>query len=388
MKNIAQRMERINPQFFASLDVKISEMQRQGIDVVRLDVGSPDLPPAANILRELSRSSNLSTTHGYTSHRGTNELRQAWATMYERVYQVKIDPEKQVLPLLGSKEGIFHITQALIDPGDVVLVPDPGYLTYTMAAQFAGGQIYKMPLLSGNEYLPDLDAIPIKIKNRSKLMWLNYPNNPTSAIVKGNFFSQVVKFSEKFGILVCHDAAYSQVTYDGYHAPSLLEVNNGGAHCLEFNTLSKSHNMAGWRVGAALGSISAIQALYRLITQVDSGHFLPILEAATEAMISDQSWLEERNKIYQKRRDYLVKSLKKLGYEVKKPKASLYIWCPVPIATSSFDFTEQVLENAHVSLTPGTVFGEYGEGFIRISITSPIDRISQAMDRLSKWMGQ
>ena len=388
MKKLSQRMERINPQFFATLDTKITEMQRDGIDVIRLDVGSPDIPPASNIIQALSRSAHLPTTHGYTSHRGISELRQAWSTMYDRVYKVNIDPELQVLPLLGSKEGIFHITQALIGPGDVVLVPDPGYLTYTMAAKFAGGQVYKMPLLAGNDYLPDLDAIPAKVKNRSKLMWLNYPNNPTSATVEENFFKEVVKFSEKSGILVCHDAAYSQVTYDSYHAPSLLGTENGDECCLEFNTLSKSHNMAGWRVGAALGSAAAIIALYRVITQVDSGHFLPIMEAATEAMTGDQVWLRERNLIYQQRRDYLVGSLTKLGFVVSQPKASLYIWCPVPRGTQSSVFTAQVLEQAHVSLTPGTVFGEYGEGFVRISLTSPIERISQAMERLSKWMGQ
>jgi len=386
MKNLSQRMERVNTQFFASLDKKIAEMVSSGIDVIRLDIGSPDMPPSPNILHALSRSANLPTTHGYNSHMGTSELRCAWSTMYENVYQVKLDPEKQILPLLGSKEGIFHITQALIDPGDVVLVPDPGYLTYEMAAKFAGGRVYKMPLLPENGYLPDLNSIPTKIKHQSKLMWLNYPNNPTSAIVPDPFFGQVLEFCTRFGILVCHDAAYSQITFDGYHAPSMLQANYGAEFGLEFNTLSKSHNMAGWRVGAALGNNSAIQALYRIKTQVDSGHFLPIMEAATEAMTGDQSWLQERNLIYEQRRGFIVESLTNLGFEVSLPKASLYIWCPIPKGIRSNDFANRILENAHISLTPGTIFGDHGEGYVRISLTSPIERISQAMERLSKWM--
>jgi LL-diaminopimelate aminotransferase len=361
-------------------------MQAAGCDVIRLDVGSPDLPPAPPIIRALSQASALPDRHGYQSYRGTAALRQAWAELYAREYGVQLQPETEIVPLLGSKEGIFHLSLALLDPGDVVLIPDPGYMTYARSALFAGGQPYFLPLLPENGYLPDLDSIPSEIARQAKILWLNYPNNPTAAVADLAFFTRAVAFAREYGLLLCHDAAYAQVTYDGFKAPSLLQAPGARQLAVEFNTLSKSHNMAGWRVGAAVGEAQALSSLYALKTNVDSGHFLPVWEAAVVALTGDQSWLLERNQVYQRRRDRLIQALHTLGLPAAIPCASLYIWCPVPAGWNCADFALDLLESAHVSLTPGTVFGPGGEGYVRLSLTAPEERLAEAMDRLANWM--
>lgn len=376
---IAHRMDSLTTQFFAALDERINALTSQGIDIIRLDVGSPDLPPAPHIIEALSAAAAKHDRHGYQSHMGNAALRQAWAEMYRREYDVPMDTDGEIMPLLGSKEGIFHIHEALVNPGDVVLIPDPGYLTYTQAARFAGAQIYYLPLLSEKGYTPDFSAIPPDILSRAKIMWLNYPNNPTGASVSIAFFKEVVQFCARHHILACHDAAYTQVVFDGYRAPSILAVPGAKETAVEFNTLSKSHNMAGWRVGAILGNRQVIKSLYRLKTNVDSGHFLPVMEAATVAMTQDQTWVAERNLIYRQRRDALVQGLLELGLKPNKPQAALYIWCPLPDGWTSATFCKALIEQAHVSVTPGIVFGEQGEGFIRIAIMSPLERINQAL---------
>jgi len=386
MTKPANRMEYLTTHFFASLGVRVSELQAKGADVIRLDEGSPDLPPAPAIIDALARAASNQDSHGYQAQRGTPALRQAWAQMYRRLYSVDIDPDTEVQPLMGSKEGIFHIIQAFINPGDIVLVPDPGYITYTRGTLFAGGKPYFFPLHKGNGYLPDLHKIPDEVIDRAKMIWLNYPNNPTAAVATVDFFSEVVEFARKHELLVCHDAAYTQVNYDGYQSPSILQITGAKELCVEFNTLSKSHNMAGWRVAAAIGNASAIRTLYTLKTNVDSGHFRAILDAATYAMNGDQTWLSIRNQQYQQRRDILVQRLRSMGFQVGLPKASLYVWCPVPSGWTSLDFSRDLLDKTCVSLTPGIIFGENGEGFTRISLTAPTERISEAMDRLENWM--
>jgi LL-diaminopimelate aminotransferase len=384
MKTVAKRMGTASPLFFASLGEKIASLQERGFDVIRLDIGSPDLPPAAHIVDTLSRAARRGEAHGYQSHNGTAGLRAAWAQMYEQLYQVRLDPQREVLPLLGSKEGIFHLPLAVIDPGDVVLVPDPGYITYTQGALFAGGEPYYLPLLPERGYLPDLASIPGDILKRARLLWLNYPSNPTAATASPDFFSEVVAFAREHDLLVCHDAAYGQVSFDGFRPPSLLQAPGAKEIAVEFNTLSKSHNMAGWRVGAALGNPEVLRSLYNLKTNSDSGHFLPILEAATAAMRGDQSWLAERNAIYQARRDLVMQALNELGWQAATPKASLYVWFHVPDGWDSEAFARAALERSHVSLTPGTVFGERGEGYMRLSFTDSTPRVAEAMDRLVK----
>jgi LL-diaminopimelate aminotransferase len=375
-------MQSFPDHFFAGLNSRIRELQIQDKDVIRLDVGSPDLPPGPEIIEALSRSAAHPDHHGYQPYRGPQELREAWAGMYQRLYQVKLDPESEIMPLMGSKEGIFNLVMASIDPGEVVLIPDPGYLTYDRATLFAGGEPVYLPLLPENDFLPELQNIPEHILKRAKMLWLNYPNNPTAATANLDFFRDAVAFARQHDLLVCHDAAYTQVTYDGYQAPSIMQVPGAKEVAVEFNTLSKSHNMAGWRTGVAVGNSSALQSLYTLKTNVDSGQFLPIMEAATAALTGDQSWLAERNEIYRQRRDLIIEALHASGLNAQVPQGSLYIWFPVPAGWSSEGFTSALLDQAHISLTPGTVFGEHGEGFVRISFTAPLGRLEDAMQRM------
>lgn len=382
MKTSSLRMKKLAPHFFAGWVAKIQTLQAAGVDVIRLDVGSPDLPPAPEIIATLSRSAADSDKHGYQPHRGPYALRDAWARMYARRYQVEVDPEAEIVPLLGSKEGIFNLVVAYIDPGDVVLIPDPGYITYTRATQFAGAEPYYLTLYKERGFIPDFQAIPPEILRRAKMLWLNYPNNPTAAVVNVDFFALVIAFAREHGLLVCHDAAYTQVTYDGYQAPSILQVPGSKAIAVEFNTLSKSHNMAGWRVGAALGNAQVLRDLYTLKTNLDSGHFLPVMEAATAALTGDQSWTLERNRVYQARRDVVLEALHSMALEAQIPRASLYVWSPVPPGWTSLEFATVMLEEAHISLTPGTVFGAQGEGYVRISLTAPIERLQVAMQRM------
>jgi len=373
---------RLTDNFFATLNTSVAALQVRNADVIRLDIGSPDLPPASHIVDALSQSAGKPDAHGYQSHRGLPLLREAWAEMYRRVHGVQIHPDG-ILPLLGSKEGVFHLSLAVLNPGDVVLVPDPGYMTYAQGARFAGAELFFMPLFPENDYLPDFGSIPADIRQRAKILWLNYPNNPTTALASCEFFAQAVDFCRRHQILLCHDAAYTQVTFDDTYAPSLLEVPGADEVCIEFNTLSKSHNMAGWRVGVALGSPEALAALLKLKTHTDSGHFRPVMEAALAAMLGDQSWVEDRNAISQERRDLVVAALRGMGFNPLEPQASLYVWCPLPEGwDSSSDFALALLEQTYVSLAPGRVFGSRGEGFVRISLVQPVERLAQAMERI------
>ena len=386
MKTSTARLEQIAPQFFAALNKRVVALQESGVDVIRLDVGSPDLPPAPHIIEALIHSASQAQAHGYVSHQGPSQLRAAWAEMYRRQFGVELDVEAEVVPLLGSKEGIFHLSQALLEPGDVVLIPDPSYLTYHVAAHLAGAESYFLPLLPERSYLPDFNSIPDRILQRSRLLWLNYPSNPTAATAPAGFFAEALDFARQHDLLVAHDAAYNLITFDGYSAPSILQEPGAKKLAIEFNTLSKSYNMAGWRVGVAVGNRAVLRSLSTLKTHADSGHFLPILQAATAAITGDQSWLVERNQFYAQRRDVVVSSLNRLGLRADRPQASLYIWSPVPAGWTAEAFALSVLEEAQLSLTPGTVFGSQGQGYVRISLTSSLERITEGMDRLESWM--
>ncbi|MFU8771583.1 MAG: aminotransferase class I/II-fold pyridoxal phosphate-dependent enzyme [Anaerolineales bacterium] len=382
----SRRLENLSPLFFASLNERIAAKQASGLDVIRLDVGSPDMPPDPAIVAALFQSAQEPDHHGYSTHKGPPRLWEAWAQLYRREFGVELDTQNEIVPLLGSKEGIFHLLLALIDPGDVVLIPDPGYPTYTHGTTIAGGLPYFMPLLPERDFLPNLIDIPAEIARKAKIMWLNYPNNPTAATTSLEFFTQVMDFANHYDVLVCHDAAYSLVTYDGHQAASILQAPGAKKRAVEFNSLSKSHNMAGWRVGVAVGNAEALRHLLTIKTHADSGHFLPVLEAAVLAMTADQGWLHERNLVYQQRRDIIVSGLRQVGLIASKPKASLYVWCPLPRDWTSVAFAEAVLENANVSLTPGVVFGKMGEGFVRISLTNSAESTQEAMQRLKEWM--
>ena len=378
-------MSEIKKHFFAQLDETIAVLKTQGIDVIRLDIGSPDLPPHPSVIEALNSAASRADSHGYQSHLGPLSYRKAWAGMYKRVFNVELDPTTEIVPLLGTKEGIYHLSQAIIKTGDVVLIPNPYYPTYLRGTELAGGEAYFMPLLAENDYLPDLDAIPADIADKAKLMWVNYPNNPLGATAPLSFYEKLIRFAKRHDILICSDIPYAQIYYSEDAQPSIMQVDGAKDVAIEFNSLSKSHNMAGWRIGATVGNVSTLEKLLRLKTNADSGHFGPILEAASHAMGLHPSWIQERNDIYRQRRDVIVKSLRKLGVNVKSPQASLYIWSPIPAGWTSEKFALAMLQEANVSVAPGTVFGSEGEGFVRISITQPKEKIEKAMQKMSAW---
>jgi len=387
MPKPAQRLQNLPKNFFTVLEARIQSLEAAGEDVIRLDIGSPDLPPAPEVIETLASCAAQPDTHGYQPHLGPPALRQAWADMYQRSFGVQLDPASQVIPLMGSKEGIFNLISGWINPGDVVLIPDPAYMTYARGTIFAGGEPYLLPLRPENGFLPDLAAAPESVLQRARMLWLNYPNNPTGAAADLGYFAEAVEFARRHNLLLCHDAAYTRVCFDGYRAPSILEVPGAAEVAVEFNSLSKSHNMPGWRVGAVVGNPQALAAVFRLKTNLDSGHFRPILEAAVTALRIEEPWLDDRNRTYQERRDAVVAGLRAAGLEAAAPKAAIYIWSPVPVGWTSLDFASHVLENARVSLTPGTVFGAAGEGFVRISLTSPTARLKEAMERIKLLLG-
>lgn len=379
---IADRVGNLPPYVFAQAGRRIQELASQGKDIIRLDIGSPDLPPSDFVIDATVHSLRDPKKHGYGGYYGTPQLRRAMAAYYEHRFGVRLNPDKEIAPLIGSKEGIANVALAFVDPGMPVLVPDPGYPTYRLGAMLAGGVPVSMPLVAENEYLPDLDAIPQDVARSAQIMWLNYPNNPTGAVASLEFFERVVDFAQRYDILVCHDNPYCDITFDGYTAPSLLEVPGAMGVALEFNSLSKTYNMAGWRVGMAVGNVVAVEALARTKTNIDSGIFLPIQDGAGAALTGDQSWLQERNEIYQQRRDLILETLQALGIQAERPVASLYVWAQVPEGYTSVEYATLLLEEAGISTAPGSAFGAFGEGYLRISVGMSTDRIREAMERL------
>ncbi|TLN28260.1 aminotransferase class I/II-fold pyridoxal phosphate-dependent enzyme [bacterium] len=383
----ADRIASFKPYFFAALTQKINALKAKNVDVIRIDMGSPDLPPVDFIIDALEKSARRTDVHGYSPNGGTPAFRQAVATYYQNRFGVTLDPKSEVLTLLGSKEGLFNLSQVLINPGDVAIVPDPGYPVYSASATIAGAEIYYVPLLKENAFLPDLDGIPADILERAKLIWLNYPNNPTGAIAPFSFLEKAVSFGHQHHILVAHDAPYVDVCFDGYRAPSILQVPGAKEVAVEFNSLSKAYNMAGWRLGMAVGNAQVIGYLSTYKSQVDTSHFQPIMDAGIAALTGDQDWLEERNQIYQRRRDIVVAGLKEAGFLVDVPPAAIYVWAQLPAGyTDSMAFCNRLLEETGVSMTPGLVYGKYGEGYVRISLGTATDRIQQAMHRLVEWI--
>ncbi len=382
---VAERVSTLPPYVFAKLGRRILEMKSEGRDIIRLDIGSPDLPPPDFVVDALNRSLQDPSRHGYGGYYGTPQLRRAMAAYYERRFGVQLNPDSEVAPLIGSKEGIANVALAFVDPGETVLVPDPGYPTYSLGTRLAGGEPVRMPLLEQNGFLPDLEKIPEAVARSAKIMWLNYPNNPTGAVASLDFFEQVVAFASRHGVLICHDNPYCDVVFDGYSAPSILQVPGAMDVALEFNSLSKTYNMAGWRVGMAVGSAVAVEALARTKTNIDSGIFLPIQDAAEVALTGDQAWLAERNSIYLGRRDLILDTLRDLGIPASESRASLYIWARVPKEYSSAEFAGRLLEDASVSVAPGSAFGPHGEGFVRISLGMSTERIGEAMERLRRF---
>ncbi|MPZ15679.1 MAG: aminotransferase class I/II-fold pyridoxal phosphate-dependent enzyme [Chloroflexi bacterium] len=380
----ARRIESLPPYLFADVDRRIAEKRAAGFDVISLGIGDPDLPSPAHVVATAQEAVAEPRYHRYPDYYGRPEFRQAIARWYERRFGIELDPNGEVLPLIGSKEGIAHMPTAFVDPGDVVLVPDPGYPVYSIGTLLANGESYVMPLQAERGFLPDLNAVPEGVALRARLLWINYPNNPTAAVAPLEFFEEVVAFARRYSILVCHDNAYSEVTYDGYRAPSFLEVPGAREVGVEFHSLSKTYNMTGWRTGMVVGNPVAIEALGRVKTNVDSGIFDAVQIASITALDGDQAWVEERNVRFQTRRDAVIATLRRVGIEAPVPKASLYVWAPIPAGYSSVDFSLRILDDAAVWVTPGVGFGANGEGYFRISLTVADQRLAEALERMER----
>jgi LL-diaminopimelate aminotransferase len=382
----AERLNSLPTYLFATLGQRIRALQAKGVDVIRCDIGSPDLPPPDPVVEALYGAAQDPRKHGYASFYGAPSFRAAVAAYYGRRFGVELDPETQVLALVGSKEGIFHMPMAFVDPGSVVLVPDPGYPTYRNAVYLVGGELYAMPLSEENGWLPDLTAIPAEILARTRVLWLNYPNNPTTAVAPLSFLEEAVAFARAHSILLAYDNPYAEVTWDGYVAPSVLQVPGAIDVALEFNSFSKSHNMAGWRVGMVVGNQEAVAALARLKTNADTGIFQAIQDAAVVALGTDEGWLASRNQIYRERREVVTAALDGIGLSYTRSSATLYVWTRLPEGTRSVDFAAGLLEATGVSVSPGAAFGARGEGYVRITLGHPADRLGGAMERWREWM--
>lgn len=383
----ADRIASFKPYFFAELTARLATLRAKGVDIIRLDMGSPDLPPAEFITDVLVENVRRPDVHGYSPMGGTAQYKRACADYYRNKFNVDLDPQKEVLALLGSKEGLFHLSQVLLNPGDVSLIPDPGYPVYSAGGAIAGAELYYLPLLPENKFLPDFKAIPPEIARRAKLLWINYPNNPTGAIAPLSFFEEAVDFARRNQVFLAHDAPYVDVCFDGYQAPSLLQVPGAKEVAIEFNSASKAYNMAGWRIGMAVGNAQIISYLHTMKSQIDSSTFEPLLMAGSAAMTGDQSWLVERNAVYETRRNIIVNALRQAGFQVDLPPAAIYVWARLPAGiTDSTDFCTRMLDETGVSTTPGVVYGKNGEGYLRISLGTPTDRVQEAMNRIGAWM--
>jgi len=382
---VSKRVRGLPPYLFVQISEKIAAKQAKGEDVISFAIGDPDIPTPDHIIQRLCQAARDPANHRYPETIGLPRFRQAIAGWYERRFGVVLNPDKEVLPLIGSKEGIGHIALCFIDPGDIALVPDPAYPVYSVSTMFAGGESYFMPLTEANDFLPDLERIPAKVARCAKLLWLNYPNNPTAATAELDFFQKVVDFAMRYDLVVCHDAPYTEVAFDGYRAVSFMQVPQAREVGVEFHSLSKSYNMTGWRVGMVVGNAQMVDALMRIKSNLDSGIPQAIQYAAIEALQGTQECIEEHNVIYQRRRDQMVKVLREIGLQVRPPKASLYLWARIPQGYTSLEFATRLLDEAGVVVTPGTGYGRYGEGYIRLSLTAPDDKIEQGLARLSAW---
>lgn len=381
-------MQKLPPYLFARIEKKLAEAKEAGIDVINLGIGDPDLPTPQHIIDRMAQSINDPANHQYPSSVGLLAYRQAVSQWYMRRFGVELNPQSEVVSLLGSKEGIAHISFAYLDKGDINLVPDPGYPVYNIGTILAGGTSHFMPLHPENRYLPVLEDIPAEVARQAKLMFINYPNNPIGAIADLDFYSKVVEFARNYDILVCHDAAYSEMAYDGIKPPSFLQAPGAKEVGIEFHSLSKTYNMTGWRIGWACGNAEAVEVLGRLKSNIDSGIFQAIQYAAIEALQGPQESVEQANAIYSERRSIALAGLEKMGWQVKPPQASFYFWAPVPKGYTSASFTELVLEKAGVAITPGNGYGQYGEGYFRIALTVNKDRMREAFDRMYAALGK
>ena len=382
---VSKRIEKLPPYLFVEIIRKIAEKRAKGEDVISFAIGDPDIPTPPHVIEQLCWAAQDPVNHRYPQTNGLPQLRQAIAEWHERRFGVALNPDNEVLPLIGAKEGIGHIALCFIDTGDIALVPDPGYPVYSIGTMFAGGESYLMPLTEDNDYLPDLDKIPLQIADRARLMWINYPNNPTAAVAGLDFFERIVHFARRHDIIICHDGPYTEVAFDGYQPPSFMQAPGAREVGVEFHSLSKSYNMAGWRIGMVVGNATVVDALMRVKSNLDSGIPQAIQYAAIEAFRGPQSCVEEHNAIYQRRRDLVVQTLNRIGLGAKPPKASLYVWAKTPEGYTSMGLATELLDKVGVAVTPGIGYGKWGEGYIRLSLTVPDDRLEEGLKRLSAW---
>lgn len=379
----SDRISDLPPYLFAEIDKKKSECVAKGVDVIDLGVGDPDIPTPGHIVEAAAKALADPSNHRYPSYAGMAGFRNAAAMWYEKRFGPKLDPDREVLALIGSKEGIAHAPMAFINPGDIALVPDPGYPVYPVSVAFAGGISHPMPLLKENGFLPDLKAIPADVAARAKLMFLNYPNNPTTAVADRAFFGEVSEFALKHGIVICHDAAYTEIAFDGFVPPSFLETPGAKEVGIEFHSLSKTFSMTGWRIAFAVGSESAIAALGKVKTNIDSGAFQAVQIAGIEALTANDGGFEGRKEAYRERRDIFCEGLDKAGLSYRTPLSTFYVWFETPEGMSSSQFSSLILDRCGVVVTPGNGFGRFGEGYVRASVTFDTGRIRQAADRIA-----
>jgi LL-diaminopimelate aminotransferase len=381
----SERLSRIPPYLFAELERKIAQKKAEGVDVISLGIGDPDRPTPALIVEAMQEAVTEPQTHRYPTNRGRDDFRQALSDYYERRFDVDIDPQREVMPAIGAKEAIFNLNLAFLDAGDLALASDPGYPVYTAGPLLAGAQPLVMPLLPELGFTPDLSAISAEDRKRAKLLFINYPNNPTGAVVPPGFFERVVQFGKENDVLIVHDNSYSEIVYDGYHAPSFLATPGAKDVGIEVFSLSKGYNMTGWRCAAVLGNAEAIEHFWRLKTNIDSGLFEAVQLAGVAALSPDaDAEVASMNELYRMRRDLVVDALREAGVHVKPPKGTIYVWAPIPAGfDGSVAYCEHVLEQAAVVISPGSAYGPSGEGWFRISLTTPDDRLQEAVKRLA-----
>jgi LL-diaminopimelate aminotransferase len=378
----AKRLDTVPPYLFAELERKLAEKQREGVDVISLGIGDPDLPTPQPVVDALIAGARDAATHQYPTNHGSEELREAAAEFYRDRFGVELDPGSEVVPALGGKEAVGHIALALLDPGDVSLSPDPGYPPYTSGPLFAGAELHYLPLQEANGFLPDLESIPAEIAARANLLFLNYPNNPTGAVAEPSYFERAVEFARTHDLVIVHDNAYSEICFDGYRAPSFLETPGAKEVGVEIFSISKGWNMTGWRSGLVAGNADVVERYRQLKTNLDSGMFEAVQRATIAALTESRDFPAEMSEVYRRRRDLVAMGLTAIGLEVTPPKATPYFWVRVPEGHTSESFTELVLEQAGVLVSPGPAYGPSGEGFFRISVTVPDDRLEEAVRRI------
>jgi LL-diaminopimelate aminotransferase len=379
----AKRLQKIPPYLFAEINRKREELVAQGIDIINMAVGDPDKPTPAHILQAMHEAIDDAANHNYPPYQGMPAFREAAVQWMERRFGVMgLNPNSEVISSIGSKEAIHNTFLAFVETGDYVLIPDPGYPVYRTATIFAGGEPFTMPLKAENQFLPDLNIIPEEVARQAKLLWINYPNNPTGALATLELFEELVAFCRQYDILLCHDHAYSEMAYDGYKPPSVLQIPGAKDVAIEFHSLSKSYNMTGWRIGFVVGNADGIKGLSQVKTNVDSGVFKAIQQAAIAAYATDEAELQSLMSVYQNRRDIVIQGLQALGWPIAPPKATLYVWVPVPPGYTSSEFANLLLDKCGIMVPPGNGYGASGEGYIRIALTIPDERLQEAMQRM------